>query len=169
MADAPLIVTLTLDEKSQQFFNALRKANFPPERNYLDAHLTLFHHLPPDEQQVINDIAQITADNRALDLPVTEVKSIGAGVVYKIESPLLQNIHLYLQQRWQRWLTPQDKNKLWPHITVQNKVPPEQARLLTKQLQQEFKPFMITGTGLSLFEYQGGPWKYIQKFDFLAG
>ena len=43
---APLILTLTLDEATQAYFNDLRRQHFPPNINYLAAHLTLFHHLP---------------------------------------------------------------------------------------------------------------------------
>ncbi|WP_208644854.1 2'-5' RNA ligase family protein [Mucilaginibacter kameinonensis] len=43
-----LILTLRLDEESQAFFDEMRKRHFPQERNFLKAHLTLFHQLPSD-------------------------------------------------------------------------------------------------------------------------
>jgi len=52
----PLILTLNFNNEVQQFFNALRKQHFPPVINYLDAHLTLFHHLPPPENDFETDI-----------------------------------------------------------------------------------------------------------------
>ena len=45
---APLIVTALLDEQAQEWFDRLRRNHFPPARNHLDAHLTLFHRLPDD-------------------------------------------------------------------------------------------------------------------------
>lgn len=166
MPDAPLILTLTLDAGNQQFFNTLRRRHFPPERNYLDAHLTLFHHLPYNEPQIIDDIKIAVNTCNALLLKVTEIKSIGNGVAYKLECTKLQQLHKHLQLKWEQWLIPQDRQKLWPHITVQNKVDAAQAMLLKAELEQTFKPFEATGVGLSLFEYQGGPWKYINHFPF---
>ena len=53
----PLIVTLTLDAPARERFDALRRRHFPPERNHLAAHLTLFHALPGElEQQVRQDL-----------------------------------------------------------------------------------------------------------------
>ena len=46
MPYAPLIVTLLVDDDAQQHFDALRSEHFPAERNYLRAHVTLFHALP---------------------------------------------------------------------------------------------------------------------------
>ncbi|WP_158827933.1 2'-5' RNA ligase family protein [Mucilaginibacter lacusdianchii] len=166
MPDAPLILTLALDEQSQTYFNHLRKLHFPRERNYLDAHLTLFHHLPANEPQVIQDIEAASKQFSMKVLQVINVVSIGNGVAFKIEDPSLLTLHRSLQQQWQDWLIPQDQHKLWPHITVQNKVTPDKARQLKNEFEQNFMPFTATGTGLSLWEYQGGPWRFIEFYPF---
>ena len=44
---APIIVTALFGRADQGWFDAQRAAYFPPERNVLAAHCTLFHHLPP--------------------------------------------------------------------------------------------------------------------------
>lgn len=166
MPDAPLILTLTLDAHSQQYFNALRQEHFSPERNYLDAHLTLFHHLPAGETQIIQSITNLVSQHAPMKLQVTGVKSIGNGVAFAMECAALQTMHKELQQQWEMWLIPQDRQKLWPHITIQNKVHPDKAKELKQQLEQAFTPFEVTGTGLSLFEYHGGPWKFVREFEF---
>ncbi|MFD1257635.1 2'-5' RNA ligase family protein [Mucilaginibacter terrae] len=166
MPNAPLILTLMLDANSQFFFNTLRKQHFPPERNYLDAHLTLFHHLPANEPQLIEDIAIASQNYTAMQLNVTEIKSIGNGVAYKIKCDKLLNLHQKMQQQWAKWLIPQDRQKLWPHITIQNKVEPNLAKSLKEELEQSFEPFTATGTGLSLYEYVGGPWNFIHNYKF---
>ena len=71
-----------------------------------------------------------------------------------------------MQQQWQPWLTPQDKQTLWPHVTVQNKVAPEAARALLQTLQQSFMPFTVQGLGLRLWRYLGGPWELLQAHAF---
>ncbi|QJD98036.1 2'-5' RNA ligase family protein [Mucilaginibacter robiniae] len=166
MIDAPMILTLALDDSAQDFFNALRKEHFPVERNYLDAHLTLFHHLPPEETSIIESIEQVCEQYQQMQLQVTEVKSIGNGVAYQIVCTELMRMHKHLQQQWDTWLTPQDRQKLWPHVTIQNKVAPQQARLLKEQLAESFEPFTTEGTGLNLFAYQGGPWQFIKHHPF---
>ncbi|MFD0764999.1 2'-5' RNA ligase family protein [Mucilaginibacter lutimaris] len=164
----PLLLTLALAPDAQLFFNTLRKQHFPAERNFLDAHLMLFHQLPANEPTLIEDIVAIVNEYRNITLTVSGLSSIGNGVAYKIVSDDLQRLHKQLQAQWAQWLIPQDKNKLWPHITIQNKVSPNVARDLLDKLSADFKPFEIQATGLSLWEYQGGPWKFIETFDFSA-
>ena len=53
MDAAPLILSAVLDAPVQQRLDALRRAHFPPERNHLDAHVTLFHHLPGAEEDAV--------------------------------------------------------------------------------------------------------------------
>ncbi|MVN91899.1 2'-5' RNA ligase family protein [Mucilaginibacter aquatilis] len=166
MNDAPLILTLMLDDASQQYFNQLRTAHFPPERNYLDAHLTLFHNLPAHEAQIVKDIEFAAINQTTMQLQIKAVKSIGSGVAFDIECMQLKQLHNYLQQLWQPWLIPQDKQKLWPHITIQNKVTHDAAMLLKAQLENDFESFEATGTGLALFEYRGGPWEFVREFKF---
>lgn len=165
---SPLIVTLSLDEKSAQFFNDLRQCHFPPERNFLAAHLTLFHHLPSNEPKVKEDLIKWSKGHEALSFLVTEVKSIGKGVAYKIECEPLLQLHRTMQKTWEPWLKPQDKQKLWPHVTVQNKVTPAKAKETLVELQSTFKPFTPVGTGFSLWSYEGGPWEFIEAFPFSA-
>lgn len=165
---APLIVTLQLDETSQLFFDALRKKYFPPERNLLNAHLTLFHHLPAIENSITDDLKTWSIKQQPLLLHVAEVKNIGKGVAYKINSAALPQLHKQMQEKWHDWLTPQDKQKLWPHVTVQNKVSHKEAAKTQRLLQESFQPFMATGTGFGLWEYKGGPWKALQTFLFKA-
>jgi hypothetical protein len=48
---SPLILTLEMDTHSFEILDALRKKHFPPERNVLDAHITLFHKLPGEQEE----------------------------------------------------------------------------------------------------------------------
>ena len=50
---APLILSAVLDARVQRRLDALRRAHFPPDRNHLDAHVTLFHHLPGAEEDAV--------------------------------------------------------------------------------------------------------------------
>ncbi|MBE7172111.1 MAG: 2'-5' RNA ligase family protein [Williamsia sp.] len=163
----PLILSCLLDPEAAHFFNGLRKKHFPPEKNFLDAHLTLFHHLP-GEPSLFSGIEELCSRQAVINLAVQEVVFIGKGVAYRIESPVLKQLHKSLQQQWKEWLTPQDKQGLWPHVTVQNKVAPETARQLQKELAERFVAFETTARGLQLWEYLGGPWKPVKTFLFTA-
>ncbi len=46
-----------------------------------------------------------------------------------------------------------------PHVTIQNKVTPEQARLLLTTLSATFTPFSIDALGVDLWYYRDGPWE----------
>ncbi|HVF98140.1 MAG TPA: 2'-5' RNA ligase family protein [Flavisolibacter sp.] len=161
-----MIVTLLLDEASLSFFDGQRKKYFPPALNFLSAHLTLFHHLPPGEPGIQADLQQWSKESKQVSLHVAEVKSIGKGVAYKIDCPALLQLHKPMQQKWQAWLTPQDRQTLWPHVTVQNKVSPVVAKETLQSLQASFRPFTAQGLGFSLWHYQGGPWRHSQDFIF---
>ena len=166
-AAAPLILTLTLDDAAQTYFDALRRRHFPPTINYLSAHLTLFHHLPGAElAQVSKQLHTCCLNLGELPLQVTGVHPLGRGVAFTLENPQLRALHRELQAAFAPHLTPQDRQPLRPHVTIQNKVEPATARALLDELQADFAPFGAVGTGLQLWEYQGGPWEPVAQFPF---
>lgn len=162
----PLLITLSVDTKSQLFFNHLRQKHFPPNINYLDAHLMLFHNLPAGEEKILTDLEVMAAQTGPFTMEVTDVVCIGRGVAYKVVSPHLSALHRQFQQKWQQWLIPQDTQTLWPHITIQNKVDHFAAKELANELGKDFEPFEETATGFQLWEYLAGPWKFLRQFDF---
>ncbi|MCC8410244.1 2'-5' RNA ligase family protein [Mucilaginibacter sp. UR6-1] len=162
----PLILTLKLDNNAQMFFNDLRKQYFPPGRNFIDAHLTLFHQLPPGQHEVFELLYEIGKQRQSFTVNVSRIVSIGNGVAFKCESDELQKLHQYLQQQWRQWLIPQDRQKLWPHITIQNKVSADVAQATLNRLLATFTPFSIKVTGFSLWKYLGGPWEFAEEFLF---
>lgn len=165
--DAPLILTLELDAPSAQFFNQLRQTHFPPERNFLAAHVTLFHALPGENQDEIGEVlAEIGAQTSPFTLKFPDLMFLGRGVAAKIESPELLALHRQLQSGWKFDLSPQDAQKLRPHITFQNKVAPAVARKLFEEMSQNWQILEGQGIGLALCHYRGGPWELAQKFDF---
>jgi hypothetical protein len=163
---APLIVSLHLDGKSFSALNALRQLHFPPERNFLDAHLTLFHHLPGGEEAEVKAILAAASQIPPIELEPLEFRSLGRGVAAYYQAPALLALHQSLQKRFSPWLKPQDQQKLRPHITVQNKVLPADAAALLKNLTACFPVPAARGEGLLLSRYLGGPWELIDKFPF---
>jgi 2'-5' RNA ligase len=159
-----------MDESSQEHFDRLRELHFPPERNYLRAHLTLFHKLPGDrEAEISAELHEICQDREPFTLAATGLRFLGRGVAYELSSPDLSALRRELARSWEPWLGTQDRQGFKPHITVQNKVPPERARALQKELQASFTPFEIRGVGFSLWRYLGGPWEPAHTHLFGSG
>jgi 2'-5' RNA ligase len=165
MEYAPLIVTLQLHPMHQPFFNALRKAHYPAHANYLDAHLTLFHHLPSDEP-LIAEILTARCRREPITLEVNGVHRFDNGTAYTLVSDTLQAFHQSLQEQWKAWLIWRDQQPLWPHITIQNKVTAFKAQQLHEKLEAAFHPFEVVATGISTWLYLNGPWEQVAYFPF---
>ena len=163
---APLVVTLQLDADAQARFDALRRVHFPPERNHLQAHVTLFHALPGAEQARVRDDLAEVARRPGFAVSVVRVRSLGRGVAYDLRSSQLDAARAELVRRWSPWLTPQDARPHAAHVTVQNKVQPAAARALLGELQAGFVPYEVTATGLVLWRYLGGPWEPLGDYRF---
>lgn len=165
----PLILSLALDEVSFRHFDDMRRRHFPPERNVIPAHLTLFHHLPgdrrPEIEAALRSACQVTAPFEAL---VADLFPLGRGVAYRIEAEALKALRGELARRFAPSLTPQDRQPFRPHITIQNKVAPETARDLLLALRTDFRPWQIRAEGLLLWAYRNGPWERLASIPFTA-
>ena len=163
----PLILTLKLDQETQQYFNQFREKYFPPERNYLDAHLTMFHHLPGEEiAGICETLDKISAEFSPFEIKFPKWRFLGKGVAADVESKKLIDLRKQLAEIWQDRLTRQDSQKFKPHITIQNKVAPEKARRLFNNLSELKRLPNGFGEGLQLWHYMGGPWKLEREFLF---
>jgi 2'-5' RNA ligase len=162
----PLIVTLLLDDAAQGRFDRLRAQHFPPERNVLAAHVTLFHALPGEHLDAVRADLTAAADRPSFDVAVTGVRFLGRGVAYTLSSPELAGLRDGLVSAWRPWLTPQDRQKHAPHVTVQNKVAPAVARALHERLLADFEPETVPARGLGLWRYLGGPWEPVGEYPF---
>jgi 2'-5' RNA ligase len=163
---APLIVTLLLDDEAQGRFDRLRAAHFPRERNHLQAHVTLFHALPGEHlADVSRELAEV-ADRATFDVAVTGMRFLGRGVAIDLDAPELTALRRGLAGAFDPWLTGQDRQWSRPHVTVQNKVPPDVARALFEELSATFVPETVTARGLGLWNYLGGPWSPEGEFSF---
>ena len=100
---------------------------------------------------------------------MTGLRSLGRGVAYVLESEELTGLHRELAVRHRHELTPQDRQPLRAHVTVQNKVAPQAARALFEQLQRDFAPYDAQAEGLALWRYLGGPWEPVAEERFQAG
>ncbi len=163
---SPLVVTLLLDPAAQARFDRLRAAHFPADRNHLAAHVTLFHALPGEQVDAVSADLGDAARRPAFDVAVTGLRLLGRGVAYTLEAPELTALRAGLAAAWEPWLTPQDRQRHAPHVTVQNKVDPAVARALRDRLVAEFVPHRVGARGLGLWRYLGGPWAPVAEHPF---
>ncbi|MGX7894992.1 2'-5' RNA ligase family protein [Tsuneonella sp. HG222] len=163
---APLIVTAELPESLQSRADQLRKAHFPPERNFLKAHVTLFHALPPSAEGELRQCLAAEAAGRPVPARLEGVMSLGRGVALRIASPAMLDLRDRLAERFHGLLTPQDEHRPRLHITVQNKVSPHEAKLLLAHLSVEIEPRDFAFAGLALYRYRGGPWETAGRWSF---
>lgn len=158
----PLLVTLGLDADSQARFDDERQRYFPPGRTAVGAHVTLFHALPAKLRTGVEQV--LSGVKGELDVPVTGLRSLGRGVAYELSCPEVERQHREWQARWHDHLTRQDSQSLRLHVTVQNKVSPEEAHATLAELQETFEPWTARATALHLWEYRGGPWNALGTF-----
>lgn len=167
LPDAPLIVSALFGPADFAWLDRLRRAHFPPERNLLRAHLILFHHLPPSiEGELRRRLDQAT---RGVPPPAAEaagLQSLGRGVAIRIVSPKLAALRAALAEAFAGLLTPQDAAGWRPHVTIQNKVAPDQARRLKEELERDFRPRPVAIVGIAAWIYRGGPWEPLSSHRF---
>ena len=167
MTVAPLILTAKLDAASLEYFDRLRKEHFPPERNFLAAHVTLFHHLPGENiDEIVETLETVAEMQPPFALTFDSWRFLGRGVAMKIASVELATLRNKLAGHWQHHLTPQDRQKFQPHITIQNKTEPQAARELFENVSQGHQPFDGVVVGTTLWSYLGGPWRLEKEFLF---
>ena len=159
------ILTLKLDDVSQARFEALRQAHFPPERNQIPAHITLFHALPR-EPWVADALEHAARPTPEFLLKVTGVRSLGKGVAYTLSSTHLAGVHANLAEQFATVLPAQDRQRFMPHVVVQNKVTPQAAKELFAVLERGFVPWSVRAVGLDLWHYLGGPWEHVHTVSF---
>ena len=145
----------------------MRREYFPPERNQLAAHLTLFHHLPPSIADELKH--RLTEETRGVPAPVARaagLMSLGRGVAFRIDAPALVAVRARLAEAFGGMLTPQDAGGWRAHVTIQNKVAPNVAKLLLTDLQRGFQPRVVEIAGLATWWYRGGPWEPLSRHMF---
>lgn len=161
----PLIITLMIERETQAYFTDLRNRYFPKHVNYLSAHITLFHHLPQNMPHLVQTLNSF-CKRSDFEIEISRVKNIGNGVAYGIVSEELQGMHADMQKAFDAYLIQQDRQKLWPHITVQNKVTSWKAKTTELLLAGDFKPFSVKATGLATWIYKKGPWEAAGEYYF---
>lgn len=161
-----LIITAEIAAADLAWLDQLRRTYYPPERNQLPAHLTMFHALPPSsEAEARSALARRSAEAppRAL---IEGLMDLGGGVALRIVSDDLDRIRDELAEEFHGLLGAQDAGGWRPHVTIQNKVATREARALLAKLSREFRPRSLKIGGLGLHRYLDGPWENLASMRF---
>lgn len=162
----PLIVTAELSTDDFAWLQSLRSAHYPPERNRVPAHLTMFHALPPSAEHELRGRLKYLATSPPPHASVEGLLDLGGGVAFRVVSRELDAMREDLARVLHGLLGAQDSGGWRPHVTIQNKVPPKVARALIASLEARFTPRPLRIRGLGLHRYLGGPWEWIAVYPF---
>jgi hypothetical protein len=161
-----LIITAELGRDDFAWLEGLRRANYPPDRNHVPAHLTMFHALPPStESEVRSSLSRLAAE-RPPSARIEGLMDLSGGVAFRVVSDDLDRIRRDLAREFHGLLSAQDAGGWRPHVTIQNKVPLKEARALIVSLERGFTPRPLGIRGLGLHRYLDGPWERLAVWSF---
>lgn len=163
---APIIVTALFGDGDNGWLQALRRAHYPAERNRVPAHLTLFRHLPPGAESELSARLKAAAAAPPPPAAIAGIMDLGEGTALRVESDALVALREDLAASLHGLLIPQDQAPWRPHITIQNKVAPRDARGLQQKLRATFEPRPLGIRALATWRYLDGPWEPIRSYAF---
>ena len=161
-----LIVTADFAGDDFAWLEGLRRAHYPPERNRVPVHLTLFRALPPSSEDEARRRLSLHVRRPSPLATIAGLMNLGGGVAFRVVSDDLDMIRNEIADHFHGMLSVQDEHGWRPHVTIQNKVAPKQARALLADLERSFRPRPLRIAGLSLHRYLGGPWQTLASYRF---
>jgi hypothetical protein len=166
VAAGALIVTAELGAPDFAWLDELRRRHYPPERNRVPAHLTLFRTVPPSAESEVRQLLKMLSVQPPPRACIAAVMDLGGGVAFRIASDDLDQLRAEIAERLHGLLTPQDVAGWSAHVTIQNKVSPRDARALMTSLADSYTHRPLRIGGLGLHRYLGGPWETLRVFPF---
>lgn len=167
VSDGALILTAELPPALHRWATDLRTAHFPPERNHLEAHVTLFHAIPPQcEDELRRLLAREAGSIAPIRARLEGLMPLGSGTALKLSSHGILDLRDAIAEHFHGLLTAQDQHRPRLHVTIQNKVAPKEAKALQAQLAGTIEPRDFAFPGLALHRYRGGPWDFVRRFAF---
>lgn len=161
-----LIITAEIAPRDLAWLDYLRRAYYPADRNHLPAHLTMFHALPPSVEAEVRSTVARNVTGRPPRASIEGLMDLGGGVAFRVVSADLDRLRRELADHFRGLLSAQDSGGWRPHVTIQNKVPPKEARALKAKLARDFRPQPLAIGGLGLHRYLGGPWEKLAIYAF---
>ncbi len=166
MAD-PFIVTAALPPEVFAWADSLRRAHFPPKRNKLRAHVTLFHSFAPSLFEELKTVLpRIAAIEPPCAAELTGLMDLGGGTALAVRSPAMLEIRERIADHFHGVLTAQDLHEPRLHITIQNKVASKEAKALQRELGPRLELCNFHFPAMELYIYRRGPWTFVKRWAF---
>ena len=163
----PFIVTAEMPLDIFSWANSLRTEHFPPERNWLKAHVTLFHNMAPSlREELPRFLARLAGEFAPPEAEQNGLMDLGGGTALAIRSPAMLAIREQISEHFWAMLTKQDQGGKKLHITIQNKVPRDAALALQAELAPRLQPRRFAFTGLGLHLYTNPHWEEVGVWKF---
>ncbi|MDP9422562.1 MAG: 2'-5' RNA ligase family protein [Pseudomonadota bacterium] len=162
----PLIVTADFAPDDFAWLEGLRRAHYPAEQNRVPVHLTMFQGLPPSAVDEVKRQLSLHAASPAPRATIAGLMNLSGGVAFRVVSDELESIREAVADHFHGLLCGPDAAGWRPHITIQNKVPPREAKALLDALELDFRPRALGIAGLSVHRYRGGPWETLATYRF---
>jgi hypothetical protein len=170
MIRAPLIVLALLPPSVQARLDALRRAHYPADRNRVPAHCTLFHAVPGMvADELVQELAALAHGHAPPLARIDRVIDLDGGTALMVDSPGLVVLRAHLSDRFHGLLSGGDAVPPRFHVTVQNKVPPRQARMLQADLARTWIAIDTTIAGLAVHRVIDGLWHPVGSASFRGG
>lgn len=163
---APLLVTAELPADVFAWADALRRRHYPPGRNRLGAHVTLFHGLPPSAEPTVRALLAELAQRSPPEARIAGLMDLGRGTAFAVDSPGMVDLHDELVERLHGLVQQKDTRPLKLHVTVQNKVSRAEARALQAELAADLPPLRFRFRGLALSHWRDELWRMAQLYPF---
>lgn len=164
-----LIVLAELGAADFAWLDQLRRRHYPPDRNRVPAHLTLFRALPPSAESEARRSLSRAASRAPPKGHISGVIDLGGGVALRVSSPGLERVREELADEFYGLLSAQDRGPWTAHVTIQNKAEPRAARGLLREMREDFEPRELRIRGLQLVRYVDGAWVPVAAFRFRGG
>jgi hypothetical protein len=161
-----LIVIARLAKSDFAGLDTLRRRHYPPERNHVPAHLTLFRSLPPSGEVEVRRSLARAASRPAPTAEIVDVMDLDSGVALRVRSLDLEVVRDELAEEFRGLLTAQDTGRWTAHVTIQNKVAPREARALLAELRANLEPRPLAVKGLELVRYADPKWEPVAAWSF---
>jgi len=163
----PHIVLAVLPDAVQARLDALRRAHYPPERNRVPAHCTLFHAVPGMvADELIRQLAALTAQTAPPHARIDRVIDLDSGTALGVFSPDLVALRDALADRFHGLLSGGDAVPPRLHVTIQNKVDRPAARALQRALGASWHALDARIPALAVHRVVDGAWLPVGTWRF---
>ena len=164
---APFIVTAELPGQVLVWADGLRAKHYPPERNKLAAHVTLFHSFAPSlREELLRVLKGLASEYARPPAQIDRLMPLGTGTALAIHSPGMLAIRERIAEHFHGALTAQDSHAPRLHITIQNKVTSQAAKALQRDLSATLKPRAFAFAGLGMHLYRETHWDSLGCWSF---